>query len=86
MKTNRKNKFGQGMTEYIIIIAIVAVAALLVTAMFGKQIKNTLGKITGAMGGQDITEIKNVTVQENALQRDTMGTFDDVALEEVTEE
>lgn len=81
-----RSKSGQGMTEYIIIIAIVAVAALLVTAMFGKQIKNTLGKITGAMGGQDTESIGNVTIQESALQRDTMGTFDDVALEDITEE
>lgn len=81
-----RRKSGQGMTEYIIIIAIVAVAALLVTAMFGKQIKNTLAKITGAMGGQDTESIGNVTIQESALQRDTMGTFDDVALEDITEE
>ena len=47
MMNMNRSKSGQGMTEYIIIIAIVAVAALLVTAMFGKQIKNTLGKITG---------------------------------------
>jgi len=86
MRTYRKSKAGQGMTEYIIIIAIVAVAALLVTAMFGKQIKNTLGKITGSMGGKDTTEIKNVTVDESALQRDNMGTFDDAALNTISEE
>ncbi|MCB1069024.1 MAG: hypothetical protein H7A43_07430 [Verrucomicrobia bacterium] len=86
MMNMNRSKSGQGMTEYIIIIAIVAVAALLVTAMFGKQIKNTLGKITGAMGGQDTESIGNVTIQESALQRDTMGTFDDVALEDITEE
>ena len=86
MMNMNRSKSGQGMTEYIIIIAIVAVAALLVTAMFGKQIKNTLGKITGAMGRQDTESIGNVTIQESALQRDTMGTFDDVALEDITEE
>lgn len=40
MVKNMKRKAGQGMTEYVIIICIVAIAALLVIGVFGTNIKN----------------------------------------------
>jgi Flp pilus assembly pilin Flp len=36
----KKGQRGQGMTEYIIIVALVAVAAIAVVSLFGKKIKD----------------------------------------------
>ena len=65
-KTTRKS--GQAMTEYVIIICVVAVAALLVAGVFGTNIRNlfksantslTAGQASQATmqdkgGGQDV--------------------------------
>ena len=44
-------KSGQGMTEYIIIIAIIAIGAILVVGLFGKQIKGVFSGISGSLAG-----------------------------------
>ncbi len=36
----QRSKQGQGMTEYVIIICIVAIAALLVIGVFGTNVRN----------------------------------------------
>ena len=50
---------GQGMTEYIIIVALIAVAAIGVYALFGKTIRNQVaglaGEVSGKGGGDAIT-------------------------------
>jgi len=62
-----------GMTEYLIILAIVAIAAVLVVALFGKQIKGTFTSSTGAIGG---TSEANPDFQSSSLVKsDTMGSF-----------
>ena len=50
--TQRLNNRGIAMTEYLIILAIVAVAAILVVSVFGKQIKSAFTANTAAMGGE----------------------------------
>ncbi len=40
MKNTFKRKAGQSMTEYVIIICIVAVAVLLVVGVFGTNVRN----------------------------------------------
>ncbi len=39
-----KNSRGQGMTEYIIIVAIIAIAAIAGFRAFGSKIKNSINK------------------------------------------
>ena len=43
MKTKFKRKEGQAMVEYIIIVAVVAVAALVIFGLFGDTIQEKLG-------------------------------------------
>lgn len=43
MKAKFKRKEGQAMVEYIIIVAVVAVAALVVFGLFGDTIQEKLG-------------------------------------------
>jgi len=49
-----RNKFsGQGMTEYIIIVALIAVAAIAVYQLFGKTVRNQTAGIAQEVAGQD---------------------------------
>jgi len=47
-----KKQLGQGMTEYIIIVALIAVAAIGVYSAFGHTLNGALASITGAVGGK----------------------------------
>jgi Flp pilus assembly pilin Flp len=47
----RKNELGQGMTEYIIIVALIAVAAIAVVGFFGDVVRNQFYNMTAAIAG-----------------------------------
>ena len=47
-----KGKNWQGMTEYIIIVALIAIAAIGIYTLFGKQIREVVGAISGQLGGE----------------------------------
>lgn len=51
MKTSPSRKSGQGMTEYIIIVVIVALAAIAVYGLFGDRIRAMVGGATVELGG-----------------------------------
>ncbi len=44
---------GQGMTEYIIIVALIAIAAIAVYGFFGDTIRGQMGAMTQELSGQD---------------------------------
>ena len=48
----RRSASGQAILEYIIIIALVAVAALTVLGLFGGRIKSMISGASGAIGGE----------------------------------
>ena len=69
MKKFFKNEKGQGLTEYGLILLLVAVAAIGIMTIFGSQIKEKLTTVTSALSG-DKTVQKNVkdkqeTTKEN---------------------
>jgi pilus assembly protein Flp/PilA len=49
-KTLRKSR-GQGMTEYIIIVALIAIAAIGVITLFGNNIRRLFGQSADALSG-----------------------------------
>lgn len=51
MMGKRKRKEGQAMVEYIIIVAVVAIAALVIFGMFGDTIKKKLGGAVDELDG-----------------------------------
>lgn len=58
MKTLRSK--GQGMTEYIVIVALIAISAIGVYSFFGKSLRNQVAGITTEVSGQDSgTQIAN---------------------------
>ena len=48
-------QLGQGMTEYIIIVALVAVAAIAVYNMFGDTVRGQVGDMAAELGGGEAT-------------------------------
>jgi len=47
----RKNQLGQGMTEYIIIVALVAIAAIGMYSYFGHTVQGQMAEITNGLAG-----------------------------------
>jgi Flp pilus assembly pilin Flp len=46
---------GQGLTEYIIVVALVAVAAIGVVNLMGNQLRNQFSTIVAAMSGHSLS-------------------------------
>jgi len=51
--SNKTKQLGQGMTEYIIIVALIAVAAIAVTQLFGKTIRAQMAAVSQEVAGKD---------------------------------
>lgn len=47
-----RNQRGQGMTEYIIIVALIAIAAIAAFTFFGKTVRNQTAAMTEELSGQ----------------------------------
>ena len=55
MVANRKmmKRRGQGMTEYILIVALIAIAAIGIITLFGDNIRRIFGASSDALNGQE---------------------------------
>lgn len=76
----RKFRWGIAMTEYLIILGIVAIAAIAIVGLFGKQIKNTFYRSTSTLGGTDANAANASTItgssSSESSKTDSMGNFD----------
>lgn len=52
LKRIRRDQRGQGMTEYIIIVALIAIAAIGVVTIFGDNIRDLFAASTNALAGE----------------------------------
>jgi pilus assembly protein Flp/PilA len=72
---------GQGMSEYIIITALVAVAGIGLFAAFGDTLQNQMAGMSREMAGRsaatDITNASNsaTTARNRAAQADNLSTY-----------
>jgi Flp pilus assembly pilin Flp len=76
-----KNNRGIAMTEYLIILGIVAIAAIAIVGLFGQQIKTVFARSTSTLGGTDANGAATsgaITTSANAQAKTTegMNTFD----------
>lgn len=75
---------GQGMTEYIIIVALIAVAAIGVYSMLGKtvrgQVAGIASEITGQSSADQLTNARAAARRAQTLGRQdvTLGNYDEV--------
>ena len=80
MKAMRHSQRGQGMTEYIIIVAMIAIAAIAVYQYFGQTVRNQTAAIAQELSGNDGTTAKtNAQTSATAAQTagNTKNTLDD---------
>lgn len=63
---------GQGMTEYIIIVAMIAVAAIAVYQYFGQTVRNQTAAIAEELAGKDGSAAKSAA-QAASGQAATVG-------------
>ncbi len=52
---DRLRQIGQGMTEYIIIVALIAIAAIAVYSLFGETVRSQVGGMAQDLAGQSNT-------------------------------
>ena len=82
MKTKAfgRSQLGQGMTEYIIIVAMIAVAAIAVYQYFGQTVRNQTAAIAQEIaGGSGVTAKGNAQTAATAAETagNTKNTLDD---------
>lgn len=76
----RRSQLGQGMTEYIIIVALIAVAAIGVYSYFGETIRHQTAGMAQEMSGQK-AQTEQTKAQSSAGQasgaagKATLGTY-----------
>lgn len=79
MKSMRRSQRGQGMTEYIIIVAMIAIAAIAVYQYFGQTVRNQTAAIAQELSGNDGTAAKDAAqtaADDAATAGDTKNTLD----------
>lgn len=57
-KVKESRQHGQGMTEYIIIVALISIAAVAVYQYFGNTVRNQTAAIANELAGNDGTAAK----------------------------
>jgi Flp pilus assembly pilin Flp len=64
---NYMKQLGQGMTEYIIIVALVAIAGIGAYTFFGQGVRNQMGNLTQEISGVDATDAGAAAATGGAL-------------------
>jgi pilus assembly protein Flp/PilA len=67
-----RSERGQGMSEYLIIVALVAIAAIGVVTVFGRDIRELFSGTTDALAGNQAT---NKAVKANVRQNKGLKDF-----------
>lgn len=79
MKLSKRSQRGQGMTEYIIIVALIAIAAIATYQFFGKTVRNQTAAIANELAGADGTTAKDAAktaADKAATEADTKHSLD----------
>jgi len=66
---NKQRQRGQGMTEYIIIVALVAIGAIAVVTIFGDNIRGLFGASANALAGTSTEEVATTEVEDDAMKK-----------------
>ena len=74
-KAMLKKARGQGMTEYIIIVALIAIAAIGVITLFGDNIKSLFGMSADALAGQTNVTKRNKQSKIEKLEKKGLPNF-----------
>jgi Flp pilus assembly pilin Flp len=75
---SRSMPIGQGMTEYIVVVAVVAVAAIGVYSLLGQTIRNQTAGIAQEISGNDAGSAINAATSSASTARSQANTRKDL--------
>lgn len=75
-KMLRRTQSGQGMTEYIIIVALIAIGAIGVVTLFGDNIRKLFGTSANALAGTATTDTGNKTADSRMVEKNIVNFAD----------
>ena len=78
---NTKSKMrqaGQGMTEYIIIVALIAIAAIGVSQLFGQSVQGQMAAMASELGGGDGNAAQATAQQAGATATNEAATLNNL--------
>lgn len=79
----KRYQYGQGMTEYIIVLALIAIAAIGVYSFLGKSVRNQVAGVAQEISGQSAADEVSAAQQaaqqasSNADQDYELGNYDE---------
>lgn len=76
MRKPKLNHQGQGLVEYLIIVALVAVASIGLIRALSHNVKVQFGKITNEIGGEPRSSFKTEIVKGEDVEKPTLKNFD----------
>lgn len=69
----KKRIKGQGLTEYIIIVALIAIAAIAAVSMFGATVQGQFAGLAGSLAGSGSADGKEIAVDSAEAAVDSAG-------------
>ncbi len=70
-----RGRKGQGMTEYIIIVALIAIAAIGVVSLFGDNIRALFATSANALAGEEDAKTKTKNANKELYQHKGLKKF-----------
>lgn len=74
IQKSKRNQRGQGLIEYMIIVALMGVATIAIVRILGEQVSNRFASITLALQGSE-RQLEKVKVDANSYKRKDLGDF-----------
>ncbi len=75
MKKQTKKQKGQSLTEYLILVALVAVSAIGVVELLGQTTRTQFANITNALQGSHAKQIKSEKIRETHHSKKDLSNF-----------
>ncbi len=76
MKNKLKSKKGQGLIEYLILVATIAVVTMGVVRVMGHSLQNQFARVTGALNGRTNSRAKSQRVDDKYFSQKDLSNFD----------
>ncbi|NBO37575.1 hypothetical protein EBU99_03225 [bacterium] len=82
---NKHSEKGQGLTEYAILLSVVAVASIAVTSLFGAALKAKIASLGSAIAGRSAAEVSKADKQSQDKAEEARKAAEDVDGMQVSE-
>jgi pilus assembly protein Flp/PilA len=75
-RLSRRRQSGQGMTEYIIIVALIAIGTIGVVSVFGDNIRKLFGTSANALNGQAAADTGTSSPDSRMMEKNIVNFAD----------